>query len=175
MRRSLTYWNREFQRVHSPILRYGFSVVAVAIALGVALVFQHYQFRGVELPILTVAIAVTTWYAGVGPSVVAILSCTACFAYFFAEPIYSFEISPRDLPYFLVFVAWAALVASFSAVRRRIEDSLRQARDDLLVERRTRNVLHSTHTAVGGEGGAAGQHGGKADRRNVPCGGCQSD
>jgi light-regulated signal transduction histidine kinase (bacteriophytochrome) len=50
------------------------------------------------------------------------------------EPIYSFEIFPRELPYFLIFVAWAALVASFSAVRQRIEGSLRQARDNLQVE-----------------------------------------
>jgi signal transduction histidine kinase len=134
VRRSLAYWNQEFQRIHSPILRYGFAVVSVAIALGVALALQHYHFREVELPVLTVAIAFTTWYAGAGPSVLAVLLSTACFAYFFAEPIYSFEISPRDLPYFLIFVAWAALVASFSAVRRRIEDSLRQARDNLEIE-----------------------------------------
>jgi signal transduction histidine kinase len=134
MRHSLAYWNQEFQRIHSPILRYGFSVVSVAIALGVTLALQYYEFREVELPVLTVAIALTTWYAGTGPSVVAVLLSTACFAYFFAEPIYSFEISPRDLPYFLIFVAWAALVASFSAVRRRIEDSLRQARDNLQIE-----------------------------------------
>jgi signal transduction histidine kinase len=130
----LAYWNQEFQRIHSPILRYGFSVVSVAIAVGVALALRYYQFREAELPVLTVAIALTTWYAGTGPSVVAVLLSTVCFAYFFAEPIYSFEISPSDLPYFLIFVAWAALVASFSAVRRRIEDSLRQARDSLQVE-----------------------------------------
>jgi signal transduction histidine kinase len=130
----LAYWDQEFQRIRSPTLRYGFSVVAVAIALGVALALQHYQFREVELPVLTAAIAFTTWYAGAGPAVLAVLLSTACFAYFFAEPIYSFEISPRDLPYFLIFVAWAALVASFSAVRRRIEDSLRQARDNLEIE-----------------------------------------
>jgi signal transduction histidine kinase len=134
VRRSLAYWNQEFQRIHSPILRYGFSVVSVAIALGVALALRSYQFREVELPVLTVAIALSTWYAGSGPSVVAVLLSTACFAYFFTEPIYSFEISPSDLPYFLIFVGWAALVASFSAVRRRIEDSLRQARDNLQVE-----------------------------------------
>jgi len=130
----LAYWNQEFQRIHSPVLRYGFSVVSVAIAVGVALTLRYYQFREAELPVLTVAIALTTWYAGTGPSVVAVLLSTACFAYFFAEPIYSFEISPSDLPYFVIFVAWAALVASFSAVRRRIEDSLRQARDNLQVE-----------------------------------------
>jgi signal transduction histidine kinase len=134
VRRSLAYWNQEFQKIHSPILRYGFSVVSVAIALGVAFAFQHFQFRDVELPVLTVAIAFTTWYAGAGPSVLAVLLSSVCFDYFFTEPLYSLEISIRDLPYFLIFVAWAAIVASFSAVRRRIEDNLRQARDHLRVE-----------------------------------------
>ena len=134
MRRSLAYWNREFQRIESPILRYGFSVVAVAIALGVAFALQHYQFREVELPVLAVAIAFTTWYAGAGPSVVAVLLSSACFDYFFTEPLYSFNISTRDLPYFLIFVVWAGIVASFSAVRRRVEDSLRQTGDRLQVE-----------------------------------------
>ena len=134
VRRSLAYWNQELQRIHSPILRYGFSVVSVAVALGVAFALQHYQFRDVELPVLTVAIAFTTWYAGAGPSALAVVLSAACFDYFFIEPLYSFDISVRDLPYFLIFVAWAAIVASFSAVRRRIEDNLRQARDSLQVE-----------------------------------------
>jgi signal transduction histidine kinase len=134
VRRRLAYWNQEFQRIHSPILRYGFAVVSVAVALGVAFVFQRYEFRDVELPVLTVAIAFTTWYAGAGPSVLAVLLSSACFDYFFTEPLYSLNISTRDLPYFLIFVGWAAIVASFSAVRRRIEDNLRQARDSLQVE-----------------------------------------
>src|ERR1700726_4784357 len=134
VRRSLAYWNQEFQRIHSPILRYGFSVVSVAIALGVALALQYYQFRDVEVPALAAAIAFTSWYAGDGPTVLAVLLSTAGFAYFFTEPIYSLYISSKDIPYFITFVAWAAIVASFSAVRRRIEDSLRQARDNLQAE-----------------------------------------
>jgi signal transduction histidine kinase len=130
----LTYWNQEFQRIHSPILRYGFAVVSVAIALGVAFALQHYKLRDVELPVLTVAIAFTTWYAGAGPSALAVLMSSASFDYLFTEPFYSFDISRSDLPYFFIFVAWAAIVASFSAVRRRIEDSLRQTRDNLQVE-----------------------------------------
>jgi signal transduction histidine kinase len=134
VRRSLAYWNQEFQRIHSPILRYGFSVVSVGMALGVAFALQHYQFRDVELPVLTLAIAFTTWYAGAGPSGLAVLLSSAFFDYVFIEPLYSFDISSRDLPYFFIFVAWAVIVASFSAVRRRVEDSLRQARDNLQVE-----------------------------------------
>ena len=124
----------ELHRIPSPILRYGFSVVSVAAGLGLALILQYYHFRDVEVPVLAVSIALTTWYAGNGPSVLAIALSTACFDYFFTEPFYSLSISSKDLPYFLVFVAWGAIVASFSTVRRRIENNLRQARDRLEVE-----------------------------------------
>ena len=127
-------WHLDLQRIRSPTLRYGFSVVSVAMALGLALIFQYYQFRDVEVPVLALSIALTTWYAGTGPSVLAIVLSTACFDYFFTEPFYSFSVSSEDLPYFFVFVAWGVVVASFSAVRRRIEDSLRQARDHLQIE-----------------------------------------
>jgi signal transduction histidine kinase len=133
-RQTLTPWKLELHQIRSPILRYGFAVVSVAIGLGLALMLHYYKFRDVEVPVLALSIALTTWYAGTGPSVLAIALSTACFDYFFTEPFYSFSISSKDLPYFLVFVSWGAIVASFSAVRRRIEDSLRQARDRLQVE-----------------------------------------
>ncbi|HUH84310.1 MAG TPA: ATP-binding protein [Stellaceae bacterium] len=119
---------------HSAILRYGFSVVSVAVALGLAFALRYYDVRDVELPVLTVAIALATWYAGVGPSVLAVLLAALSFDYFFTEPFYSLTVSPRDLPYFFIFVVWAAIVASFGAVRRRIEEGLRHARDNLQVE-----------------------------------------
>jgi signal transduction histidine kinase len=53
------------------------------------------------------------------------------FSYLFVEPIYSFYLSAREIPYFLIFVLSAVIVASFSAIRRRIEDDLRHARDRL--------------------------------------------
>jgi signal transduction histidine kinase len=134
VRQSLARWNLESQRIRSPILRYGLSVVSVAIGLGLALTLQYYRFRDVELPVLGMAIALTTWYAGIGPSVLAILLAVACFNYFFAEPIYSFAVSASDLPYFFVFITWALIVAWFSAAGRRIENGLRQARDRLQVE-----------------------------------------
>jgi K+-sensing histidine kinase KdpD len=134
VRRSLAYWNRELQRIHSPLLRYIFAVVSVAAALGISFAAQHYGFRDIELPVLTVAIALTTWYAGAGPSLLAVVLSSVCFDYFFIEPLYSLDISTRDLPYFLIFLAWAGVVASFSAVRRRIEDNLRLARDNLQLE-----------------------------------------
>ena len=127
----MTYWSDEFQRVQSPILRYGFAGASVAIGIAISLALQEYQFRDVEMPVLVLAVGLTTWYAGVGPAVLAILLSTTLFSYLFVEPIYSLYVSARDLPYFLVFVASAIVVASFSAVRRRIEDNLSHARDRL--------------------------------------------
>jgi signal transduction histidine kinase len=134
VRRTLAHWNRELQTVQSPILRYGFAVLGVAIALGLALLFQYYQVHDAELPVFALAIALVTWYAGLGPSVLAVVLASACVNYFFAEPLYTFEVSRADLPYFLFFVAWAVIVASFSAVRRRVEESLRETRDHLQIE-----------------------------------------
>ena len=130
----MAYWDSEFQRVQSPVLRYGFAVGSVVVATAFALAIQEYQFRDIELPLLVLVIGIVTWYAGNGPAVVCVLLSTAVFSYFFVEPIYSFYVSARDLPYFILFVLAALVVASFSSVRRRIEDNLRHARDRLQVE-----------------------------------------
>jgi K+-sensing histidine kinase KdpD len=133
LRRSWARWDLELYRGRS-LIRYGFSIVCVAVALGAALAFQYYGFRDVALPLFDLAIVVITWYAGVGPSVLAVALSAACFNYFFTEPFYTFEVSASDLPYFCIFTVSAAIIAWFVAVRRRIESDLRQARDNLQVE-----------------------------------------
>jgi K+-sensing histidine kinase KdpD len=133
VRRSLARWNLELHSGPPPI-RYAFSVVCVAVALGVALAFQYYGFHAAELPLFDLAVVFITWYAGIGPAVLAVVLSTACFDYFFVEPLYSFEVTSADLPYFFLFTTSAAIVAWFVAVRRRIENDLRAARDHLQVE-----------------------------------------
>jgi K+-sensing histidine kinase KdpD len=56
------------------------------------------------------------------------------FDYFFTEPRYTLYFTRSDIPYLIVFISFTSLVAWFSAVRRRVEGELRQARDDLQVE-----------------------------------------
>jgi signal transduction histidine kinase len=129
----LAGWNLELHR-GGPAIRYSFALVCVAVALGAALAFQYYGFRDVELPVFDLAIVVITWYAGVGPAVLAVVLSTTCFNYFFTEPLYTFAISREDLPYFFLFTGWAAIIAWFVAVRRRIESDLRETRDNLQVE-----------------------------------------
>jgi K+-sensing histidine kinase KdpD len=80
-------WNPGLQSGLSSIPGYGFSVVGVAIALGAALAFRRYGFRAVELPLFGLAIVLTSWHAGVGPSVLAVALSAACYDYFFTEPV----------------------------------------------------------------------------------------
>jgi light-regulated signal transduction histidine kinase (bacteriophytochrome) len=124
-------WDLEQRLRSSPILRYGLSIVAVAVALGLSLVVSGHGFREVELPLFTLAIAIVTWYAGGGPSALAVVLSATSFNYFFVEPFYTLYVSVAEIPYFLVFVAWALIIAVFAAVRRRAERDLLQARDHL--------------------------------------------
>jgi PAS domain S-box-containing protein len=148
----VAYLNLDLRRGYSPILRYGFSVGCVAVALVLALTVQFYEFRDVGLPLFVLAIALVTWHAGVGPSVVAVVLSTVCFDYFFTEPLYSFYVSGKDLPYFFTFMIWAAIVGGFATVRRRIETDLRETRDRLESEVRQRTqqarLLDQTHDSI---------------------------
>jgi len=136
----------------SPLLSYGLAIVSAGIALGVALFVQRYDIRDVELPLFLFAVALTAWYARAGATVLAgVLSVTA-FDYFFTEPRYSLAVTPGEYPYLIVFVAFTSLVAWFSAVRRRVEGNLLQARDRLEIEvaERTQqaNLLNLTSDTI---------------------------
>lgn len=54
----------ELQKGRSPVLRYGFSLLCVALALGLGLAVQYLGFRDVALPAFAPSIGIVTWYAG---------------------------------------------------------------------------------------------------------------
>src|SRR3984885_15805984 len=112
------------------ILRYGIAVLSVAIANGLAL-FVLRQFEAILTPFLF-AIAATVWYAGTRPGGLAIVLSVLSLNYFFLPPFFSFgAISAADFVY-LAFCTFCALAVGWvSAVRRRAEQELRQARDEL--------------------------------------------
>jgi len=56
----------------SVVLKYGLAVISVAIALGLSLLGQSQTVEKLEFPLLLMAIAVTVWYAGTMPRVVAV-------------------------------------------------------------------------------------------------------
>ena len=126
----------------SAVLRYGSAIVSVSLAAGGALLTWHYQFRGAVFPFFLFAIALTAWYAGLWPGVVALILSSLAFDYFFTEPYYSLYISRGDLFYFILFILFAWLLTWFSTVRRRMERHLRHSRDELEKEVALRRSLN---------------------------------
>src|SRR6202521_1377489 len=151
-RRTMARPNLQLQFPHSPVLRYGLAATSFAVALGLALLAQRYSFHNVEVPLFLFAVAVTAWYAGPGPAALAVVLSIAFFDYFFTEPRYTFYVTSSDIPYLIVFISFALLVAWFSAIRRRGEGELRQAPDNLLIEvtERTQqaSLLNLTHDTI---------------------------
>jgi signal transduction histidine kinase len=118
-------------KVHLPIQGYGLAVVSVGVALGIGLLLQRYSFHGVESLLFLFAIALTVWFGGSGPAVLAVALSSLAFNYFLTEPLYSLYVTTSELPYYFAFILFAILLTWFSAVRRRVERELLQSRDEL--------------------------------------------
>ena len=71
---------RIFGRV---VFRYGFAVLSVAVALGTGLLVGQYHVPDVQFTLFLLAFALTTWYAGPGPGIVAFVLGSLAFNYFF--------------------------------------------------------------------------------------------
>src|SRR6201986_881424 len=125
-------------------LRYGIAVLSVAIGIGLDfLLLRHFDAK---LTPFLFAVAVTVWYAGTGPGVLAIVLSVLSLNYFFLQPFFSFSpISYADLVY-LTFCTFCALAVGWvSGVRRRAEEELHQAREELeaTVAERTASLQRS--------------------------------
>jgi PAS domain S-box-containing protein len=112
----------------SPAARYGITILSVAAALGLALLLRDFSL---QVPLLLMAIAIAVWYGTIGCGLLAIVLSIASLDYFFIPPLYHFEIDLGHLPYFLVFTLFAVVISSLSASRRRAEQLLREARNEL--------------------------------------------
>ena len=124
------------------VFRYGFAVLSVAVALGLGFLAGQYQVPDVQFTLFLVAFALTTWYAGLQAGIVAFVLGSLAFNYFFTPPLHTLALTREDLAYYVVFLLFGLLLAWFSAVRRRVEQDLRQSRDRLAKEVEERRVLN---------------------------------
>jgi PAS domain S-box-containing protein len=148
----MVQWTAQFPKRLSVGGRCILAVLSVSVALALALLLARFQFRNVEIPLFLFAVAVSAWYGEAAGAAIALLFSTAAFDYFFTEPLHTLVVSGADLPYFVAFASFALLVTWFSAVRRRVEHELRQARDKLQIEvaERTQqaSLLNLTHDTI---------------------------
>ncbi len=115
--------------------RYGLAILSVGVALGASLLLDHFHFRVPSALLLLFAVAISSWYAGAGPAVLASILSTISFYWYFVEPVHTIYISRSQIPYFVIFTAFAALLSRFGTFRQRAEADLRRTHDQLKVER----------------------------------------
>ncbi len=115
--------------------RYGLAILSVGVALGASLLLDHFHFRVPSALLLLFAVAISSWYAGAGPAVLAAILSTISFYWYFVEPVHTIYISRSQIPYFVIFTAFAALLSRFGTFRQRAEADFRRTHDQLEVER----------------------------------------
>jgi formate hydrogenlyase transcriptional activator len=111
-------------------LRYGLAVAAVATALGTTLILRYYGFPPRFISHFTlIAIAISFWCAGTGPGLLALLLSSLGVTLLARN---HFLLPGFPLESFLIFYAIFSLLMSwFSASRRRAEQLLTEARNNL--------------------------------------------
>src|SRR5438309_3789059 len=109
-------------------LRYGAAVISVAVALGMALILRHYALPHPFTSSSFVGIAITFWYAGMGPGLLALLLSYLAMSHF-SIPNRIGGASSES--YLVIYGIFGLLVSWFSSSRRRAERLLIEARDNL--------------------------------------------
>jgi transcriptional regulator with GAF, ATPase, and Fis domain len=107
---------------------YGVAVISVAVALGMALILRHYALPHPFTSFSFMAIAITSWYAGTGPGLLALVLSYLAMS-LFSIPNRIGGASSES--YLVIYGIFGLLVSWFSSSRRRAERLLTEARDNL--------------------------------------------
>jgi signal transduction histidine kinase len=117
-------------------IRYGGSLLLIAAGVAVARVLPIVD----PTVLLLMAVVLAAWFSGLWPALLASVVATLAFDYYFTPPLYTLTPDLVHLPRLVVFIVFATLFATASAARRRAEQSLRQARDELEIRVRERTA-----------------------------------
>lgn len=108
----------------SPVFRWVLPIACVGLGLPVA---EWMNGLLPETTIFLVIVVVVAWYARLAPGLLGALLATLLMDYFFVEPIYSLDLSKKDVSGLIVFAVSAAVASWASASRRHVQDALRRA------------------------------------------------
>jgi C4-dicarboxylate-specific signal transduction histidine kinase len=123
---------------------YGIALLLVAAALVATLVVRGW-FPYPFLFLFFAAVMASAWLGGTASGLFAVFLSTVAVAYFFVPPFYSFAINATDTSYFVAFVLCSLVASWVSSSKKKSEQALRDARDQLeaRVAERTAEVRQS--------------------------------
>jgi C4-dicarboxylate-specific signal transduction histidine kinase len=127
------------------IWRYGLALITVALASIITSSLQNYTDI---TPLFYAAIVISAWFGGMGPGLLAVVLAELSIDYYFVAPLYTLQLGPKHLSFLVVFGVLAVLTSWMSNKRRRAEEGLRQARDELemRVQERTKELRQANET-----------------------------
>jgi C4-dicarboxylate-specific signal transduction histidine kinase len=115
------------------LVRYALAITLVSAALFLSLVLRI-PFGNPFWFFFPVAVIASTWFGGKGPGWSSVVLSTVAVLYYFIPPLHAFAVKPRDVPFFLTFVACEVVASWLISWQRRSEDALHQARNELEVK-----------------------------------------
>ncbi|HKW17079.1 MAG TPA: ATP-binding protein [Terriglobales bacterium] len=123
------------QTRRSVLFRYGIALALVGTALLASIGMQRlFAFPYPFLFLFLGAVMVGAWFGGMGAGLFAVLLSTVLVDYFFVPPFYSLEISTTAETYFVAFVTCALVAGWVSSIKKRSEEQLQEARDQLEIK-----------------------------------------
>jgi PAS domain S-box-containing protein len=116
------------------VLQYGLALGSVVGAIALGFLADWFNLQESIFTFFVLAVALTSWYAGVWPAIIAFIVGALAFNYFFTPPLYKMSFTREDFAYSFVFALFTGLLIWFGVVRRRAEGEVRRARDELEVK-----------------------------------------
>jgi PAS domain S-box-containing protein len=123
--------NRIRRRIADSVIRpYGMALVFVGASFGVTFLIRG-LFPYPFLYLFFAAVMASAWVGGTGAGLFAVFLSTILVDYYFLQPVRSFAVNAADSMFFIAFVSCALVASWVSASKRKSEEALREARDEL--------------------------------------------
>ena len=113
------------------ISRYGAAVLLAGAAVAISYPFRAHLYT---TPLFFAAVFISCWYGGIGPAILTTIASTAAIHFLLRLPRPGFTPDVHDLPRLAEFVFMATVAIYLVQARKRSEQSVRQARDQLEIK-----------------------------------------
>lgn len=134
----------ELERIASvlraPLLGYAVALAATALALGSRIWLGSLLEDRVPFASFFAAVAITAWFGGFGPCLLAVVLGAIASWYFVLDPEHTFTLRPFQIIGLIAFVLTGLTIAGFSGVARRTVKSLHTSKREA---ERARQILDS--------------------------------
>jgi len=116
------------------IARYGLALVSVGLSVLICEVLENLWKSTPFVSVFTCAVVLSAWFGGFGPGLLSVALSVFAFDYYFLPPTRSFVLNSNEVPRLILFAVAASIVGLLSAAQRSSAESLRRARDTLVLK-----------------------------------------